>query len=93
MKQKSFLQYFMKMHMHICNFLKKVVNVDSLKGHDFVDTSKPACQQPVCIFSVPVSQHDFISNIFVCIFSVPVSQIFHELLPSASLDWPQLFTS
>ena len=42
MKQKSFLQYFMKMHMHFCNFLKKVVNVDSLKGHGFVDTSKPA---------------------------------------------------
>ena len=40
MKQKSFLEYFMK--MCVSNFLKKIVNVDSLKGHDFVDRSKPA---------------------------------------------------
>ena len=41
MKQKSFLKYFMK--IRVSNFLKKIVNVDSLKGHGFVDTSKPAC--------------------------------------------------
>ena len=41
MKQKPFLKYFMK--IRVSNFLKKIVNVDSLKGHDFVARPKPAC--------------------------------------------------